>query len=81
LVVVNVKFSPFTDSHVDCGVKGEDEIGCELTAIEIENIEKECELKKDHAMCPYTLLCIKQQWFCGKLSLFVVQLKTGRKKN
>lgn len=56
-----------SDSHPDCGTKAEDEIGCELTQDEIEQIRIECEIKEGHAMCPNTYYCIKQQWFCGKI--------------
>lgn len=65
----NVSLSS-ADSHPDCGTKGEDEIGCELTQEEIEQIRDECEEKEGHAMCPFTYFCIKQQWFCGKFLTF-----------
>lgn len=70
------RFSNFSDNHVDCEAKGEDEIGCELTEDEIEKIKHECESNPEHVMCPMTLTCIKQSWFCGEiLAKFLLKCK------
>lgn len=74
--ILNVTFSEILikysilDNHVDCDVKGEDEIGCELTEFDIEKIKHECESNPEHVMCPMTFTCIKQSWFCGKKMIF-----------
>lgn len=70
------KIFQFSDNHVDCEAKGEDEIGCELTEDEIEKIKHECESNPEHVMCPMTLTCIKQSWFCGEiLAKFLLKCK------
>lgn len=66
-----IESSLHCDGIVDCEPDAEDEESCELTEDGVKKLKEDCEANtlSRHVMCPNTLICIKEDWLCGKFHL------------